>query len=118
MLTVRQAADGIVTIQASGELSMADYDSFVPAFERIAEKSGPLRILVELQELSGWTMGALWEDLKFDTTHRSDFGRVAIVGNRDWQNWAIRLSKPFFKAEMRYFDTAQADAAKDWLKAA
>ncbi len=117
MLTLSQTEDGLVMMKASGELTRDDYDAFVPEFERIAAAAGPLRILIELEDFRGWTLGALWEELKFDTTHQSDMGRVAIVGERAWQDWGTRLSKPFFKAEMRYFDRAQAAEAKAWLEA-
>jgi len=41
--------------------------------------------------------------------------RVAIVGDRAWQEWGTRLSKPFFKAEMRYFERDKAADARAWL---
>ena len=116
MLTLSQTEDGFVAMKATGELTKEDYDSFVPAFERIAEAKRPLRILIELEDFRGWTLGALWEELKFDITHQDDLGRVAIVGDRAWEDWGTRLSKPFFKAEMRYFDRAQLAEAEAWLK--
>jgi hypothetical protein len=106
---------GVVVIKASGKLAKADYDRFVPEFERIARASGPMRLLVELDDFRGWDLPGLWEELKFDTTHQNDMGRVAIVGEKAWQEWGTRLSKPFFKAEMRYFDRDKAADARAWL---
>lgn len=115
MLTMDTGTTGIVAIRASGKLSKSDYDRFVPEFERIAGTSRPLRILVELDDFQGWELPALWEELKFDTTHQSDMGRVAVVGDKAWQEWGTGLSKPFFKAEMRYFDHDQTADARAWL---
>lgn len=115
MLTMETADSGIVLIKASGRLSKADYDRFVPEFERIARARGPVRMLIDLHDFHGWDLPGLWEDLKFDTTHQNDMGRVAIVGDRAWQEWGTRLSKPFFKAEMRYFDQNEARNAQAWL---
>ena len=114
MLTMTETT-GIVAIKASGRLSKSDYDRFVPEFERIARASSPLRILIELDDFRGWELPALWEELKFDTTHQSDMGRVAVVGEKAWQEWGTRLSKPFFKAEMRYFNDDRAADARIWL---
>jgi hypothetical protein len=114
MLTMETDDSGMVLIKASGRLSKADYDRFVPDFERIAGVRRPVRILIELDDFHGWDLPGLWQELKFDTTHQSDMGRVAIVGDRAWQEWGTRLSKPFFKAELRYFDRDQADA-RAWL---
>jgi len=118
MLTMETDDSGIVLIRASGRLSKADYDRFVPEFERIARARGPVRMLIELDDFHGWDLPALWEDLKFDTTHQNDMGRVAIVGDKAWQEWGTRLSKPFFKAEMRYFDHGKAADARAWLTGA
>ena len=101
MLAIETDDTGIVVIKASGRLSKADYDSFVPAFERIAGAHRPLRILIELDDFHGWDLPGLWQEMKFDTTHQDDMGRVAVVGERTWQEWGTRLSKPFFKARMR-----------------
>jgi hypothetical protein len=115
MLTMETDDSGIVLIRASGRLSKADYDRFVREFERIARARGPVRMLIQLEDFHGWDLPALWEDLKFDTTHQNDMGRVAIVGDKAWQEWGTRLSKPFFKAEMRYFDHDKAADARAWL---
>lgn len=98
-----------------GRLARVDYDRFVPEFERIARAQGPLRLLIELDDFRGWDLPALWEELKFDTTHQNDMGRVAIIGDRAWQEWGTGLSKPFFKAEMRYFERDKAADARAWL---
>lgn len=115
MLTIDTEATGIVVLKASGRLTKADYDRLVPAFERLAKEKGPLRLLVELDDFHGWDLPALWEELKFDLTHQKDLGRAAIVGDQAWQDWGTRLSKPFFRAEIRYFDRHDTAAARAWL---
>ena len=115
MLTIETDDSGVVLIKASGGLSKADYERFVPEFERIVRARGPVRMVIEVDDFHGWELPGLWEDLKFDTTHEDDMGRVAIVGDRGWQEWGTRLSKPLFEAEMRYFNRDQAAAAGAWL---
>ncbi len=102
MLILEQGADGIVTVRASGTLTRSDYDRFVPEFERLAKTLG-------------WDLPGLWEELKFDVSHQDDLGRVAVVGEPGWQEWATRLSKPFFKAESRFFGRMRMAEARAWL---
>jgi hypothetical protein len=118
MLTMETDDAGIVVIKVSGKLSKADYQRFVPEFERIARERGPLRLLIQIDDFRGWDLPAPWEELKFDTTHQHDMSRVAIVGDKAWQKWGTLLSKPFFRARMRYFERDQAAAARAWLIAA
>jgi MFS superfamily sulfate permease-like transporter len=118
MLTIGTEDPAIVVIRASGRLTKVDYERFVPEFEQLAQARRPLRMLITLDDFHGWDLPGLWEELKFDTTHQKDMGRVAIVGAKAWQEWGTRLSKPFFKAEMRYFDRDQSTHARAWLTAA
>jgi SpoIIAA-like len=117
MLTMATDDAGIVTIKAAGRLAKADYDRFVPEFEGIARTRGPLRLLIELDDFRGWDLPALWEELKFDVAHRRDMASVAIVGDKGWQKWVTLLSKPFFRAHVRYFERDQAADARAWLMA-
>jgi SpoIIAA-like len=117
MLAIEEAggADTLV-VTASGRLTAEDYRRFVPAFdERLARASGPLRVLLELRGFRGWELPAFWEELKFDIAHRRAFRRIAVAGDRRWQAWGTWLSRPLFRAEMRYFDRSRMEDARLWL---
>jgi hypothetical protein len=117
MLRIEEGGRGdTVLVKASGRLTAADYAGFVPGFERLARSRGPLRVMLDLQGFRGWDMPGLWEELKFDATHQDAFRRIAVLGDRWWQGWGTRLSRPFFRAEMRYFDRAEAGQAWSWLE--
>jgi hypothetical protein len=115
MLTLDRTGDGILSIKASGTLTKADYDRFLPAFEREAGTLRPMRILMDIREFRGWDLEGLWEELKFDYAHHGDPGRIAVVGDPTWQEMATVMAKPVFKAEMRFFHADQADHAREWL---
>jgi hypothetical protein len=106
---------GMIRMKASGTITRDDVQRFIPEFERVARSKGPVRMMIELEDFQGWNFGGLWEDLKFDMQHQSDMGRIAIVGDKRWQDLGTRLSKPFFKAEMRYFDRNELEQAESWL---
>lgn len=114
MLSVREEP-GYLVITASGRLTREDYDRFVPEFERIVGDREEVPILVDATAFEGWDIQGLWEELRFDIRHRATFGRLAILGDARWQDWGTRFSAPFFRAEMRYFPAAEADAARRWL---
>jgi hypothetical protein len=58
---------------------------------------------------------AAWEELTVGLMHYSNFERIALVGNRKWEKWMADFCKPFTKAEVKYFDTSEVDAAWKWL---
>jgi SpoIIAA-like len=105
----------LLEIRLSGKLVKQDYETFVPAVERLAEQHGKIDMLVEMHDFHGWTAGALWEDTKFAVHHFADVGRMAVVGETKWQQGMATFCKPFTAAKIRYFDVSEASAASAWL---
>jgi hypothetical protein len=58
---------------------------------------------------------ALWDDIKFSTTHCTQIERIALVGNKKWEEWMAKVCKPFTMAKVKYFDAAQLASAWSWL---
>ncbi|MDX1593768.1 MAG: STAS/SEC14 domain-containing protein [Gammaproteobacteria bacterium] len=108
---------GVVTVAVHGKLTRSDYDQALPVLERLLDTHGKLRFLITLEEFAGFELGALWEDLKFDVRYRDHFGRMAVVGDRRWEEWGTRFSGLFFSDEVRFFYADQADAALEWVNA-
>ena len=108
--------DGFLLCRASGVLTHQDYAAAVPELENALELAkAPVRLMISLENFHGWEIGALWDELRFGATHGRDFSRVAVVGERALEEWGTRLSKPFVKAEMRYFGHGERQAAEAWL---
>ena len=110
-----ELADGkVLEIQLSGKLSREDYARLAPVVERLVEKHGKIRILVEMRDFHGWTAGALWQDIKFDAKHFNHLERLALVGDAQWQHWMATFCKPFTTAQIRYFDQNAITEARRW----
>jgi hypothetical protein len=63
----------------------------------------------------GWEAGALWEDTKSAIKYFSDIEKLAMVGEKKWQQGMAMFCKPFTKATIRYFDHADIAEARMWL---
>ena len=118
-ITLRETNGGnVLEVLMTGKLSKADYEHFVPTVERLVQQHGKIRILVEMHDFHGWTAGALWQDIKFESKHVSDIERIAMVGEKKWQHGMSIFCKPFTGAKIHYFDRASIDEARAWLKSA
>ncbi|MFA5190963.1 MAG: STAS/SEC14 domain-containing protein [Verrucomicrobiia bacterium] len=105
----------IVNVDLSGRLTREDYLQFLPIVEQLVSQRGKLRMLVEMRGFHGWTVGGLWEDLKFDVKHFKDIERIAFVGETKWQEGMASFCKPFTTATIQYFDQNQIGEARSWL---
>lgn len=104
-----------IGFRLSGKLHDADYKTFVPLVDAEIARDGKVRILAQFHDFHGWDLHALWDDIKFSTTHCTKIERIALVGEKAWEQWMAKVCKPFTMAKIRYFDAAGLDAAKAWL---
>jgi hypothetical protein len=75
----------ILAFRLSGKLHDADYKTFVPAVEAAIDAEGKIRMLAAFHDFHGWDLHAVWDDIKFSTKHCTDIERIALVGDRKWE---------------------------------
>jgi hypothetical protein len=113
--TIETTSPKVLGLKLRGKLHDKDYKQFVPNVEALLTAKGKLRLLVQFEDFHGWDLHAAWDDMKFGLKHYSDFERIAMVGDRKWEKWMARFCR-FTKAEVRYFDRSEVDAAWKWLE--
>ena len=112
----KEAAGRIIHVDVAGKLTKEDYIRFVPEIENEIETYGTVRLLFELVGFRGWTVPALVEDARFGFKHHKQIERLAFVGDKRWEKAMASFCKPFTRAEVRYYDIADIEAAKTWLR--
>ncbi|MDX5422387.1 MAG: STAS/SEC14 domain-containing protein [Hymenobacteraceae bacterium] len=118
MLQLLEESRGdLVAFRISANVDKQDYDVMLPLLEERIRQHGKIRVYAEVQEVEDYSLRALWEDIKFDIRHATDFSRVAIVGDKNWIDWLTVMAKPFTTAEVKYFDFSQRQLAWEWIHA-
>jgi hypothetical protein len=105
----------VLGFKMSGKLHDEDYKTFVPLIDAAVAKEGKVRLFAQFEDFHGWDLHALWDDIQFATTHCTKIDRIALVGDRKWEEWMAKVCKPFTLAKIRYFDASEAEAAWTWL---
>tara|TARA_B110000240_G_C13491839_1_gene449966 strand:+ start:279 stop:665 length:387 start_codon:yes stop_codon:yes gene_type:complete len=104
-----------LTLKLSGKLSHEDYEKITPMLDSalIEVKQPHIRALIDLTELEGWEVRAAWDDFKLGVKHGTQFVKIAIYGNKNWQEMAAKIGSWFVSGDAKYFDNEAA--ALDWL---
>lgn len=107
----------VASLKISGKLTQDDYRDLAPKLEGLLDKNGRTRVLVVLEDFQGWTPSAFWEYTKLGTRHIFDHSldRMAIVGDKVWEKGIAAFTKPFTRAEVRFFPLSKAEEAQNWL---
>jgi len=109
------AGGKVLMADLTGKLTTQDYEHFIPEFERLIQQHGKIRMLARMHDFHGWSLGALWQDVKFGIRHFAHIERLAFVGDRKWEAAVAALCKPFTRATVHYFDESRADEAAVWI---
>jgi hypothetical protein len=108
-------SDKVLGFRLSGKLHDEDYKKFTPLIDAAIAHEGKVRLLAEFHEFHGWDIRALWDDCKFSASHCHTIERIALVGDRRWEEYMAKICKPFSRAWVRYFDVANINDAWTWL---
>lgn len=114
MIVVEEDKD-LLKVSVYAELSIADFREFEVAVNNELRRAPKIKLLLNLENMSGYTVDVMWEDIKFTRTHAHDFKRIAVVTNSMWITWLGWLPTAFTDAEIRNFEDAAA--ANVWLQA-
>ncbi len=106
----------LVTLKIQGKLTHQDYEHIVPMLESALKgiEQPYISFFVDATELEGWELRAAWDDLKLGFHHANEIAKIAIYGNKKWQEYAAQIGSWFISGEARFFE--ELDEALDWLK--
>jgi hypothetical protein len=107
--------DGVIGLEASGEVTSDDYrDVMVPAMTAALERGG-VRLLYVLAEHTKFTAGAAFADAKLGLGHLKGWEKIAVVTDADWLENSIKAFGWMMPGEVKVFDDDELDEAKAWL---
>ena len=95
-----------LSLRVIGKLSHEDYNIITPMIESALDgiKEPKIKVFMDASKLEGWEMRAAWDDFKLTMKHGKEFEKIAILGNKEWQALAIKVSSWFITGETKYFE--------------
>lgn len=112
--------DGVVGIEAKGEVTGQDYDEvLIPAVERALEGRDKVRLLYVLgEEFDGYSAAAIWDDTKVGMSHLFAWERVAVVTDHAAYRHLVKGFGFMIPAKVRVFALDELEQAKAWASEA
>jgi len=111
----RTGENFFLSIKAQGKLTHRDYEKMTPMIDSaLAEVKQPkVKMFIDGTELEGWETRAAWDDLKIGLKHGNEFEKIAIYGNKKWQEMSAKIGRWFLSGEVKYFE--DENEAITWL---
>ncbi len=113
----RTQHDDIVGIACEGTLTKTELERMHTLLHERLEDTERPGLILDLTRFEGYGgPAAMLEDLKIDTAHARDFRRIAVIGDSTWMEWGTKFAGVLTRAEMRWFDATETDAAISWVQ--
>ncbi len=111
--------DGVVGLEAVGEVTSRDYSSVaIPAVEDALSRHKKISLLHVLGErFTGYEAGGGWADAKLGALHAFSFERIAVVTDLDHVRKQVKRMGWLVPGEMKLFSNAQRVEALGWVSA-
>lgn len=109
--------NGILAAKIRGILTHAELVSLQQAAAEVIQREGSVRLLVVAEDFQGWAKEGDWQDVSFQLEHDEAVGKMAIVGDKQWEGLALLfVDKRFRRFPIEYFAPADLDQARAWLR--
>jgi hypothetical protein len=115
MHTVVSTDGNIIWVRVSEKLTKEDYGELIPAWENMIKMHGKMRLVFDMQNFHGWEPVAAWDDLKFSVEHSEKVEKVAMIGDKKWEEWVAKLGSMLSKAQVRFFESQNRVEAERWI---
>jgi hypothetical protein len=117
--TLTHEGHNVYRLDLSGSLTKEELDRSQDALLSAIGPSSTrakVRLLVVLQGFLGWDRDSGWGDLTFYAKHGDRIEKIAIVGERRWQDHArMFAAADLRRAPVEYFLPTSMEEARIWL---
>jgi hypothetical protein len=98
-----------------GKLTHEDYQIFVPMVDKALKEAKEIEadLLVDMRDFKGWEFMAAWDDFKFGVKHRNAFDKMAIIGNKKWEETSAGMMSHMARGKVKFFK--EREKALSWL---
>lgn len=113
---LEQHPDRLLILRVGGKLKKSELDAVQSDFEREIAGTGAVKLLVVLEDFTGWERDEAWGDTDFFFSHRDEFEKIAVVGNLRWEAEVMAFTGAGLrKGPVKFFLETGESQARAWL---
>ena len=106
----------LCVLRVGGLLRKAELDAVQAEFVQKIAGAGTVKLLVLLENFTGWERSEAWGDTDFFFSHRDEFERIAVVGHPRWEAQVLAFTGAGLrKGPVKFFPETGESEARAWL---
>ena len=109
--------EGLITIKITGVLKRAELAQAEKVAIEAMGSAQKVKFLILTENFQGWDNRDNWEDVSFQSQYDQQIEKIAIVGEKKWQDLAEAfVGKGLRSMDIRYFAPTEMAMARTWIK--
>jgi hypothetical protein len=113
---LEQRDNRLLVLRVGGELKKSELDAVQSEFMQKIAGAGTVKLLVLLENFTGWERDEAWGDTDFFFSHRNDFEKIAVVGDARWEAQVLAFTGAGLrKGPVKFFPETGETEARGWL---
>lgn len=114
MLNITEETDDLITVSIRGKITEEEVKSFQSSLQQKSRKGRTYNALLNVDSFDGIEFSAIDDVVSGD---KGNFKRVAVVGDGNLEKFGSKVVKPFFRADVKHFGSAESASARQWVGA-
>ena len=108
--------DRLLILRVGGELKKSELDAVQSEFVEKIAGEGTVKLLVLLENFTGWERGEQWGDTDFFFSHRNDFEKITVIDNPRCEAQVLAFTGAGLrKGPVKFFPETGESEARAWL---
>jgi len=112
-LIVIEEQKSLLKLHVYDELTISDFREFEDAVNKKLGGNGKLSLLLDFNNMTGFTLDTALEEIQFNRQHIDDYQKIAVITSDQWVTWVTWLATVFTHADVQKFP--DTEMALDWL---
>jgi len=113
---LEQHNDRLLVLRIGGQLKKSELDAVQSEFVEKITGTGTVKLLVLLENFTGWERGEQWGDTDFFFTHRNEFEKIGVVGDPRWEAQVLAFTGAGLReGPVKFFPATGESEARAWL---
>jgi SpoIIAA-like len=116
MIRLEPISAAAMKVVPSEKLTVADFRQLGPQIDAMIDRSGRIRVVVDVTEFGGWeNLKAFEIHAGFVKTHQMYVERLALIAGHDWQDWLVDTLRMFLHPQAKAFEKRHEGEAMRWI---
>jgi hypothetical protein len=113
---LEQDPDRLLVLRVGDKLKKSELSAVEAQFVEKIAGAGTVKLLVVLEDFTGWERDEAWGETDFFFSHRDDFEKIAVVGKLRWEAEVLAFTGAGLrKGPVRFFHETGESEARAWL---